>query len=785
MKKFISILFILLFAGSVYTQNTTPRFNYKDIQLIGHPWWDITAYGADPSASAANNTDYIRSAIADAPRHGTIYFPSQLTNYTVDDSLLIDKPLTLLFEPGATLEFTDDGGENFIHISSDSVNIFYGSFVGNWDTTTNFSNSVERLSGERLIFGQDITDFKMYGCYITLSGHKGVYLESSTTPLKRIHIDKCRFSNNDNHLQIANYYQQTSPNEDVYVTNCSFDTTSVDLDTPVSGGNAITFTYEHSNCKIINNVVRKTGRMALEYWTDREPLYNRNLVVNKNYFGNSGYRTFSCFGNDAIVSENTIYDTTSYVEMNGKNWKFLNNNIYYAGFYFPNTFGSYSYVLEDYKLQNNTFDSLSVGEVGIYGQYLKDVKIGENEFNYNNQDTISGTQRHAISLDYCVGVIMSDNVIRYSGALSTGFFIFRRLVGLNFVNNSVYVDDDSVATLTTYLFPIFSLKGSVIEGTKFFLNNEAIDISSGGLIYLYASDQDTITMATQSGGTWSETRVNGMKAVPVAADSVNTYLFLVSDNPTGAFANQEGKIAKYNSGGGGSWSFFTMDDYVYRDTEYLKYDHFDYPSSDKDTVVILTTGYFDVEFRNNDFDVNGVFDADDNIFIGLSSNSQSVYQEVVFDNNKPLNAPFFTSYGLNYSEYRPIHADTYNSAYYYNAGQILWDKSPTAGDRLGIICTVTGKPGTWKDFGVIDLSGTVVWNPGDLADGAGETSAGITVTGAALGDYVTVAAPYDLQDLIATAYVQATNTVEIRIQNENAGANVNLASGTWKVKVIK
>lgn len=81
--------------------------------------------------------------------------------------------------------------------------------------------------------------------------------------------------------------------------------------------------------------------------------------------------------------------------------------------------------------------------------------------------------------------------------------------------------------------------------------------------------------------------------------------------------------------------------------------------------------------------------------------------------------------------------------------------------------------------------GTLVWDPGDLADGAGETSSGITVTGAALGDFVLVAAPYDLQDLIATAYVQATNTIEIRIQNENAGANVNLASGTWAVKVIE
>lgn len=83
----------------------------------------------------------------------------------------------------------------------------------------------------------------------------------------------------------------------------------------------------------------------------------------------------------------------------------------------------------------------------------------------------------------------------------------------------------------------------------------------------------------------------------------------------------------------------------------------------------------------------------------------------------------------------------------------------------------------------IEVTATV--NPADLADGAGETIAAISVPGAMLGDYVVVAAPYDLQDLIVTAYVQAANVVEIRIQNENAGANVNLASDTWKIRVIK
>ena len=82
------------------------------------------------------------------------------------------------------------------------------------------------------------------------------------------------------------------------------------------------------------------------------------------------------------------------------------------------------------------------------------------------------------------------------------------------------------------------------------------------------------------------------------------------------------------------------------------------------------------------------------------------------------------------------------------------------------------------------LEGSLIWNPGNLVDGAGETSTSITVSGAALGDYVDVAAPYDLQDQTVTGYVTATDTVEIRLQNESTNA-INLASGTWTVRVRK
>ena len=96
------------------------------------------------------------------------------------------------------------------------------------------------------------------------------------------------------------------------------------------------------------------------------------------------------------------------------------------------------------------------------------------------------------------------------------------------------------------------------------------------------------------------------------------------------------------------------------------------------------------------------------------------------------------------------------------------------------------------DYGTTDFAqnmittapGSLVWNPGNVANGSGETSPTISVTYAVFGNPVIVAAPYDLQGLTATAYVDGTNSVRIRISNTTGGA-IDLASGTWKIWVLK
>lgn len=80
------------------------------------------------------------------------------------------------------------------------------------------------------------------------------------------------------------------------------------------------------------------------------------------------------------------------------------------------------------------------------------------------------------------------------------------------------------------------------------------------------------------------------------------------------------------------------------------------------------------------------------------------------------------------------------------------------------------------------LSGSDTWDAGSIADGDEEVKE-ITVTGAALGDFVLVSSSIDVADLALTAKVTATNTVTVQLLNNTGGA-IDLASATIYVRVL-
>ena len=114
----------------------------------------------------------------------------------------------------------------------------------------------------------------------------------------------------------------------------------------------------------------------------------------------------------------------------------------------------------------------------------------------------------------------------------------------------------------------------------------------------------------------------------------------------------------------------------------------------------------------------------------------------------------------------------------HNLGEVPWNWSVVRSESAD--GTVAGMEQS-ETLSVTRGSATI--DPANLAS-PGQATLTATVYGAELGDFVAFSAPYDLQDLTASAYVSAADTVEVRLVNRTGGA-IDLASGTWRFLVIK
>ncbi len=101
-------------------------------------------------------------------------------------------------------------------------------------------------------------------------------------------------------------------------------------------------------------------------------------------------------------------------------------------------------------------------------------------------------------------------------------------------------------------------------------------------------------------------------------------------------------------------------------------------------------------------------------------------------------------------------------------------------ERLaGVISGLSGKVATLP---VTFSAKNVGVNPPSIAAGGQFVSSGQTVTGASLGDLVTVSFSLDLQGMTLTGYVSSVNTVTYIFRNGTA-APIDLGPGTINILV--
>ena len=83
--------------------------------------------------------------------------------------------------------------------------------------------------------------------------------------------------------------------------------------------------------------------------------------------------------------------------------------------------------------------------------------------------------------------------------------------------------------------------------------------------------------------------------------------------------------------------------------------------------------------------------------------------------------------------------------------------------------------------GMATLAGSATWASSSIAAGAEETK-DVTVAGAALGDFVMVAASVDVEDLVLDAHVVSANTVTCQLVNHTVGA-IDIGSFTVTLRI--
>jgi len=132
---------------------------------------------------------------------------------------------------------------------------------------------------------------------------------------------------------------------------------------------------------------------------------------------------------------------------------------------------------------------------------------------------------------------------------------------------------------------------------------------------------------------------------------------------------------------------------------------------------------------------------------------------------------------------------------YVEVEEITAPTTPTA-NRVRIYAAVNGSVtelfAKFQDGSVVpialegqsaNLVGATTWDPGSVAKND-VVEKEVTVTGAALGDFVIASFSLDLAGLDISAYVGAADRVDVILHNGTSGA-IDLGSGTLKVLVFK
>jgi len=679
---------------------------------LGIGFLSMNSYGTDQTA--------IESAISDASSGSTIYFPAG--DYTSAATITIDKSLIFRFDKDAKI--TCPVGDTLFIVDGVPFQMYGGEVIGSFDTSVNFTNSAAYVANELFFnFAYDVDTVNTIiidNVTFRQAGLSAIHLNTDAdAQIRNFTINKCRFYDCARPVTLEGVIGDSAGVENVYFTYNVIKNTKFDLDDRNGSGNGLTTNQSFRNIHIIGNRISGCGRNSIEMFSTSETAYAfyTHAIIRDNFFDYSGDRTFAAYAYDLKIINNTIRDSVDHTEIYGKSVLFEGNTVHNAPF-FINTaaIATLDDDAEGWQIINNTFyynDSRTIADANyVFMRGLRYALVSGNKFYLTGSTAVNSMTAQFGYNAYCKFV--NNEIIATDKTLDGHLLSINGSIGCEYIGWKFVIDSSCTFDLasTEAIIGIRDITDCTISGTRIW-NYKEYDFP-GGLVRDFAGNGDSLKLAVSDGSTWTYTMIQGGRTVPAEGDSVHGYYYLVADSNvqtlTGAFATAGGQVAQWDTVGTDRWVFYTVDDYKldlnidYGTTLPPLVFHMPHGVAG-DTLVVTDRGFINNTVTDNQFNITGLSysttTSNTQLMLGYSYGGKAIYYNNIFGDNDLSLLPTTTPH-IFQNSYKPIYGSNFDTALYYNFGQILFYTNPITAGKIGKVCTVSGKNGTWKDFGVID-----------------------------------------------------------------------------------
>lgn len=356
------------------------------------------------------------------------------------------------------------------------------------------------------------------------------------------------------------------------------------------GGNHITTTgHNFDGIEIVGNVLTDCGRMGIEIWEEGTTeldagLLQRRVIIDRNYIGDSRYRTLS-IGGDGAVTHNVVVDTNSYFEFGqGRGLEIVGNYFINTGIYCVGPSGVVDpdrvrLQFNSTKVHNNVFlnPSRNVGVVRalwVQGWSVKDnVAIYDDyevappnngswvsPFNFTHAfnstmegnklliDSADGLQATVLQIQYCVQSSIKDFKAHWGG----------RYVQSSTPNSWINFEGNTHCEF---------------DGIR--LTSEKAIQCAYAAVWTFNETVTTLRVRQYDSGTstWSDTDIltQGILNTPPGSPTNDVY-YMVGVAPTGAWVGHALELA-LTSDGGSSWAFTQIKGFASGDRNFSQFGH--------------------------------------------------------------------------------------------------------------------------------------------------------------------------------------------------------------------